>query len=206
MHSHMEGVRDWGCLSQAGDVSNRVCGETKQRRQIRHLYLLSLERQWSYKSWFSWSWSCPVDKGRPCLHGWEVAVAWTLPWSHLWSFAPGFRILVVTHNKLGSTAQRERWDFYLGYVKLENICSVLISPHLSRAAAGGISGHLLAGHKKSQVGTGSLLSCTGSPGTSWGSPHVPIRCWVTGGHQGIRLFTDDTGQLHTSWRSWESLM
>lgn len=56
------------------------------------------------------------------------------------SFTPGLRISVVTHNKAGSTAQRERWDFYPEHVKLENVGSALFSLRLQqRAAAGGIS-------------------------------------------------------------------
>lgn len=59
---------------------------------------------------------------------------WLLPEPFLGAtcFAPGLRILVVTRNKLGSTTQRKRWDFYRGYVKFEKFCSALISLHLSR--------------------------------------------------------------------------
>lgn len=58
---------------------------------------------------------------------------------------------MVAHNKPGSTAQRERWDFYPGHVKLENICYALFSLRLRRPAAGSISRHLLAGHTKSHA-------------------------------------------------------
>lgn len=47
------------------------------------------------------------------------------------SFSPGLRISVVTHNKPGSTAQRERRDFCPGQVKLENSRSALFSLELS---------------------------------------------------------------------------
>lgn len=65
-----------------------------------------------------------------CMH-WS----WLLPGrlGTIWpSFAPGLSISVVTHINPGSTAQRKRWDFHPGHVKLENLRSALFSLHLSR--------------------------------------------------------------------------
>jgi len=45
MHSPMEGVRDWGFLSQAGDEydsSKRICGETKQAEEADQTSLLAV--------------------------------------------------------------------------------------------------------------------------------------------------------------------
>lgn len=63
--------------------------------------------------------------GRQLLPGHLLGAMWP-------SFAPGLRISMVTLNKPGSTAQRERWDFYPGDVKLENMWSALFSLRLSR--------------------------------------------------------------------------
>ena len=115
---------------------------------------------------------------------------WLLPGPLLramWlSFAPGLRISMVTHNKPGSTAQRERQDFYPDILSLKT--SAL--PCFHCVSAESCSWRYLRaspGWAHKVPCTGSLFPCAGSPGgaTSWGRPCVAIRCWVTGCHQGI---------------------